>query len=283
MFLGFEGTGKVKREDLRNYRGKEIPYPAPYKKEFCGSFVAKAIRRSNIAPCKYYPGPDVVGALDDDILNEAKKDFVDYKAKVGEAAINSSKICLIGYSRGAFLAMCFAKYLHINGYRVHFLGLFDAVSRDSSVEGIIRATEIPMNVDNCVHVFRSPKIGSRNVSMNSIGHKWEDGKDLNANEIYELPGSHAAMGGFPNESGVGDSPFPAQADPNNFSKFNSNKEVTAWWEAGNFISTAAIKLKVLRLPLVPDTKPKGYLANTADWYKPNAMPKMRAEPRRSPI
>lgn len=279
MLLGFEGTGWLKREDLRTYAGRQIPYQSG--KEFCRSFVAKAVNRSNSQPAEYFPGPNVAGTNCDDILREAKAYFWNYRNQVTEPVLRASKINLFGYSRGAYMALCFAKFLQLNDYKVHFLGLFDVVSRDVSVEDVIRTTKIPNNVTHVRHAFRSPLIGSRNMSMNSAGHEWENGtKLLSEVEILELPGSHAAMGGFPTEQGPGDGPIMGQGDPKNFSRFHPCKEDTAWWEAGNFISSAALQLGVLRQSLVPVNKPANYLYNRKDWYKKEPLPQRRFETRR---
>lgn len=181
--------------------------------------------------------------------------------------------------------MCFAKFLQLNDYTVHFLGLFDAVSHDAGVEAIIKTLTIPMNVECCYHVYRSPGIGSRNTTMNSpanknaIGKKWENGNELmmpipfgkfetSGGYLFELPGSHAAMGGFPDEKGPGDGPIIGQGDPNSINMFHPNKEVTAWWLGGNILSSVAVAKGVLRDSLVPQTKPIGFLENSSDdWYR----------------
>lgn len=260
MLLGFEGTGMQKWGGTSEWGLEDLSHT--------GSFVWRFTQFSNENRnlVRYFPGPNVQGSNCDDIFEQAKEFYRNLKKN---GAVNdSTKINLVGYSRGAYIAMCFARFLQINGISVNFLGMFDAVSVDISMDGIIadgrKGTEmrVPNNVKNCYLAARSPLTGSRNNSMNYIGKFYEDGRNV----VWdEFPGSHAAMGGFPNQSGIGDSPIPGQGDPNNLRKFDKRKELTSWWKAGEFISKGAFKHKLLRKSLVPQPEPKSLLPRS-DWY-----------------
>lgn len=259
MLLAFEGTGTQVWGGTSSWGVNDWTDST--------SFVWKFYQLST-APAgikKYFPGPNIQGSNCDDILNQAKDFYREVKRTYGSDAVNKLKISLVGYSRGAYMAMCFAKFLQINGVPVHFLGLFDAVSRDMSVEAIISTYDIPTNVATCYHAARSPIIGSRSITMNQIGFNWENGKKLETRK--EFPGSHAAMGGFPNDAGALDAPYPEQGDPNRRGCFDPKKEFTAWWEAGRYISIPAVKKGVIKHDLVGASKPKQWIPES-EWYKP---------------
>lgn len=263
MFFGFEGTGMtgwLGSWGFNDWSGTS-------------SFVWKFHELYN-GPSglkRYFPGPNVQGSNCDDILNLAKDHYRKLKQTYG-SAINNQKIVLVGYSRGAYMAMCFAKFLQINGVSVYFMGLFDAVSQDVSVEAIISTTQVPTNVQNCYHSARSPIIGSRSLTMDRAGKTWENGQALTTRK--EFPGSHASMGGFPNDAGFLDSPNYGQGDPSDPQKFHEKKEWTAWWEAGNHISVPAMRLGVLKQGLV-GTKPRHWIPES-EWYKKVDYPKSKA-------
>ncbi len=258
MLIGFEGTGWTGENDLRNYKGPKGGR----------SFVHMVICRSKSRLSKYIPGPNVGGTNCSKILDKALDYYFDNKDK-----IKNDKLSLVGYSRGAYLAMCFAKVLFTFNEEVFYMGLFDSVSRDVTInDSKRRAYGIPMNVRHCFHAYRSPTIGSRKWTMDYFGQKWESGEELKTK--IELPGSHAAIGGFPNEAGPGDGPSHLQGDPNYINKFHPQKEATAWWEAGNYISKYAVHFDILHTSLV-NGKPDGYLEDKSAWYKaqpPNIKP-----------
>jgi hypothetical protein len=269
MLLAFEGTGMqmwggTSKKGLEDLSGT-------------GSFVWRFSLLCNEDKnlVRYFPGPNVQGSNCDDIFEQAKTHYRELKKS--NAIGGSTKINLVGYSRGAYIAMCFARFLEINDISVNFLGMFDPVSVDLSMEGIIadgsrwKEMRIPNNVKNCYIAARSPVTGSRKTTMNSIGKKYEDGRDVLREEF---PGSHAAIGGFPNQAGVGDAPNSGQGDPNDIYKFDKRKELTAWWRAGDYISQAAFKHKLLKKSLVPQPAPKSLLP-TAEWYK-YVQPKAKA-------
>lgn len=267
MLLAFEGTGMQPWGGTSSWGVNDWSN----SKSFVWNFFQYSTSPSGLK--KYFPGPNIQGSNCDDILDDAKNWYRERKNSFGPAFYNQ-KIVLVGYSRGSYMAMCFAKFLQINNRKVHFMGLFDAVSRDLSVEAIISTTKIPTNVENCFHAARSPIIGSRNVTMDQVGIFWESGSALTTR--VELPGSHGALGGFPNEAGMLDSPNPGQGSANDSGKFDSRKEITAAWEAGNHISAPAMQKGLLSKRLVDAAKPKEWLPRE-EWYKPKPVPKLTDE------
>ena len=99
MFFGFEGTGLSMAEgraglnDLSNTK----------------SFIWKAYESANFLPLlkKYFPGPNVQGNNCDLIL----KDAIDFFNTNKSFEQTLSRITIFGYSRGAYIGMCLAKYL----------------------------------------------------------------------------------------------------------------------------------------------------------------------------
>lgn len=262
MFFGFEGTGMQIWGGTSSWGVNDWSNTT--------SFVWKFYQKSSSPDGlkRYFPGPNAQGSNCDDILNQAKDHYRELKRTFG-SAINNQKITIVGYSRGAYMAMCFAKFFELNGHPIYFLGLFDAVSQDLSVEAIISTLKVPMNVETCYHAARSPIIGSRSLTMDRAGQHWENGNKLETRK--EFPGSHAAMGGFPNQAGLGDGPNVGFGDPKDQRLFDRRKEITAWWEVGNHISVPAMKKGVLKSSLV-DVKPKNWLPES-EWYKPtNSTP-----------
>ena len=157
--------------------------------------------------------------------------------------------------------MCFAKYLKSQKLDVDYMGLFDPVSRDASMV-VYRTLQVESNVKSVRVAFRSPKIGSRRTSMNRIALDSTVGKPVHRREC---PGSHGALGGFPNGAGTLDKPHWGQGHPEYPTKFHPEKEFTAWWQSGHFISEGAKKQEVPVKSLVPDERARFCLPRS-EWY-----------------
>ncbi len=265
IVMGFEGTGKQwhpwqEREDLRGAESHKVQKRKPKRgkkfKQLTGSFVASFVKGSKTSPSmkKYFPGPNIYGSNCDDIFRDAQAWYE------GVRKVNA-KICLTGYSRGAYIAMCFAKYLASEDIEVDFMGLFDPVRMDSSMQ-VYRTKVIANNVKVVRIAYRSEKIGSRRTSMDKVGKIYAD--KIKTPRL-ECPGSHGALGGFPNGAGPGDKPHKGQGHPENPKKFHPDKEWTAWWQSGNFISVGAIRCGVPVRRLVPADGSRFCLPKS-EWY-----------------
>lgn len=68
------------------------------------------------------------------------------------------EIDLIGYSRGAAIALELARRMQTQNTPIRFLGLFDAVARDVMLSGV---RIVPSNVLHCAHALRHSNRGSR--------------------------------------------------------------------------------------------------------------------------
>jgi hypothetical protein len=239
MFFGFEGTG------MTTYSGQTGLNDWSNSK----GFIWKSYMAANFpnALKRYFPGPNIQGNNCDLILQQAI-DFFEIAKKSSSAL---SKITLFGYSRGAYIAMCFAKYLEKVGVPVLYLGMFDAVSQD--FDNVIQKThgvsveKVPRNVKYCYHASRSRLVGSRSETMNYVGRFWENEYQVN---YLICPGSHASMGGFPNDAGTGDGPNKSFGDPDNPKKFDPKREFTAWFNADRHVTTAAVGLGLLKCNLI---------------------------------
>lgn len=102
-------------------------------------------------------------------------------------------INIVGHSRGGFVALQLAWYLKSKGYRVNFLGLYDAVDRTPTMGSDHR---IPSNVDHAAHAIRNPNVGSRKAFGNADGGP-EDLTKMKSCERELFFGTHAAIGGAP--------------------------------------------------------------------------------------
>jgi Thioesterase domain len=252
MLLAFEGTGTQDKGEFTNWHESGNPIGKD-------SFILRFKNRS-VGVSKYFPGPDAFGSNTIDIYYAAKK----YLESFG--SLKNEKINLVGYSRGAYIAMCVAKHLEQNKIDVENLFMFDAVGMDVMIPENVSTGLVPNNVRFCVQVARSPEIGSRNKTMNYLGQNYEDGRKL---AVYKpLPGSHASLGGFPNGAGIGDSPLWGQGDPNDSSgnKFHPLKEVTAWRYAADIISKYATARKVISSHILDDRCGPFVLMPEHDWY-----------------
>ena len=243
------------REDLRH---------AQWHKEqrgvITGSFVANIVRNSGAQVKEYFPGPNIYGSNCLNIFVEAWEWFE--KNKPSE----KPQICLVGYSRGGYIALCMAELMRKKGHDVQYLGLFDPVSRDASLRDH-KVETISSNVVNVSVACRSAVIGSRNLSMNYIGKKTDSGVSV-SRQI--CPGSHGAVGGFPYgrgvKMGVGDGPNRGQGDPDNPKRFHPDKEFTAWWLSGNHIYQGAKSCGAPIKPMVPQPRSKWCMPRD-QWYK----------------
>lgn len=270
IVMGFEGTGKQwwltqDREDLR-YADKHKVQGKPERnkktdkttKQVTGSFVADFVRKTATSQSmkKYFPGPNIQGSNCDDIFRDAQAWYE------GRRQLANVKLCLVGYSRGGYIAMCFAKYLASIDVKVDFMGLFDPVRMDLSMQRW-RTGRIADTVKEVRIAYRSGRIGSRRNSMDKMGKKYACGVSTLR---LECPGSHGALGGFPNGAGIFDEPLLGQGHPDDPKKFHPEKEWTAWWHSGNFISKGAKNSGVPVKALVPANGARFCLPKS-EWYK----------------
>lgn len=167
------------------------------------SFVHKMYEASPDPDKRYIGGPDVLGTLSHWLFDEAME-F--HKART---VTRGKVVNLIGYSRGAYIAMCVASALNTQGVPVNFLGLFDAVNRQDlvGVGGIGVDTDVvPGNVRVCAHARRDPSVGSRVLFFNT-GLSAAPGVDF---YLQTFRATHSGMGGMPMEGDQPDGQTPLQ-------------------------------------------------------------------------
>lgn len=251
FLIGFEGTGEQiygTTNWATNVYGKR-------------SFVNRCCDRATEKEyAKYMAGPDMAGRELGNILSDAY-DFYDLKKRHAERSGEGLKVSIVGYSRGGYLAMCFAKYLQLKGVKVKFLGLFDAVARDftGSMPAEFRAYKIPANVSVCYHAIRR-----RNFSrepFENVGLECESADT--GFKLREIGGTHAALGGFPMDTpetkvagGVIDiskQPYIIQGIAEKMSPGLDVKPIeerVAWQETAKFISEPAVTYNVINRPIL---------------------------------
>lgn len=154
------------------------------------SFVRRFYAACPFQNKKYFTGPDVAGGLCGDIFRDAVA-FLDGVLKGNPN--RGHAISLIGYSRGAYLCTCLARYLgEQRGLPVNFLGLFDAVGRTDFGMGF-SSDLIPATVRVCCHAHRDIRAGSR-VFFGNSGIWAEKGVQFYKQKFVA---THSAMGGMP--------------------------------------------------------------------------------------
>lgn len=240
FLLVFEGTGEQQLGRRTNWHQNSIGDR---------SFMYQYYKRSQINEAFkiYLPGPDVRGSNCGKIFNDAI-DYYESAKKYGGAL----DIALVGYSRGAYIAMSVAKELGEKyNQKVSFMQLFDPVSKDfdNSIPGKQQAVVVPQNVKLCYMAHRSRLVGSRSHLMNYVGDKAEN-SNMTQYIKKEFHGSHAALGGFPGEAGKFDFPNHGYGDPWDPGKFWDPREFTAWVQVSEFMSLPAKKAGFLGYNLV---------------------------------
>ena len=247
FLIGFEGTGE---QDFGTTNWATNAYGKR-------SFVNRCCQRATEPEfAKYMAGPDMAGRELGNILSDAI-DFYDLKSRQVARNNEGLKVSIVGYSRGGYLALCFAKYLQTIGEKVKFLGLFDAVARDftGSMMENYRIYKVPSNVSVCYHALR----------RRHHSREWFDntGLDVESTDTAfkpkEFGGTHAAMGGFPmdtpesNTTGgvieMSNKPYILQGIAEKISpglKVRPIDERIAWQDVAAFISEPAIKYNVIK-------------------------------------
>jgi len=147
---------------------------------------------------RYFDGPGTLGFEVDDISSAVLRWSLSTLRRIvpgsrpapgGHACIaprNDVKICLVGHSRGALIAIDVARELSRHGYPVFFMGLYDAVDMALGTEG-----DMVTNAEVTYHALRHPALRSRSSWGNT-------GRDHHA-RYYErhFMTSHGGIGGDP--------------------------------------------------------------------------------------
>ena len=181
MLFAFEGTG-----DFDHNRANFIPQNG-FIWQFVKGYVPKGFAH-------YVPGPTLSGSNLKKIFREAC-DALNAQLR----SRSSENIDVVGYSRGGYLAIAFARYIQIEiGRQVNFMGLFDPVSYMSSLDEKYGQDIIPSNIVTCAYTWRNPGVGSRS-SWGNAGNSYEPGIRHYSEQSFMT--SHSGMGGWP---GAGD-------------------------------------------------------------------------------
>lgn len=170
MIIGIEGTGSQGWTQF----------------ELRQSFVRRILAQSQ-DPEKYYLiGPNTAGSDGYKIVNAAWKTMTGGSFR----SIATSRLVLLGYSRGAAYCLLLCKKAADVGHSNITLILFDAVARQGDMD---IPDKVPASVGFCVHVMRDPRSGSRYAFSNVARHA-AAGTTYRNKLVY---GTHSAMGGIP--------------------------------------------------------------------------------------
>ena len=178
MLIAFEGTGTdaVDRADFSKHNGFMFQFVRKYK---------------GPGKAHYVFGPGAAGLNVPDMFEEGKE-RVEFAMRKGDKVIN-----IVGYSRGGFVAMALARYCSEQlKVSVPFLGLFDCVSRASTLPGYDQDS-ISAGVKCCYHAMRNPSTGSRSgfPYFGNTGQSAESGVKFEWDPSFTT--SHSGMGGWP--------------------------------------------------------------------------------------
>lgn len=185
MLLVFEGTGPdyFTRADFYAHHG------------FMTQFY---IRHTGSGRKSYFDGPGASGA---DVPGIFAEGCATLRANL---ARGDRTVHLVGYSRGAFIAMAVARYCwEKHQVPVAFLGLFDAVSRASSLPGY-NQDSVSAGVAYCCHASRNPTTGSRQgfPYFGNTGLSAERGVRFEWDASFAC--SHSGLGGWPTAGDITD-------------------------------------------------------------------------------
>lgn len=171
MIIGIEGTGSQGWTQF----------------ELRQSLVRRILAQSN-DPEKYYLiGPNTAATDGYKIVNAAWKTMTGG----GFRSIATSRLVLVGYSRGAAYCLLLCKKAADVGHSNITLILFDAVARQGDMD---IPDKVPASVGFCVHVMRDPRSGSR-YAFSNVGRHVASGQTTYRKKL--VYGSHSAMGGIP--------------------------------------------------------------------------------------
>lgn len=205
LLIGFEGTGS-------QMWGTTDWIYGPLGTR---SFIKRCVDRATEPDfAKYMAGPDAGGRELGNILSDAKN-FYDIKKMQTDRIGEGLRVSLVGYSRGGHIAICLARMLQLEGVKVKFLGLFDAVARDftGAMPKEYRTDKIPTNVSVCYHAVRRANHSRQWFSNTGVKSKdrelmefLSEAADVGLKaeslgftgfKLETFPGTHAALGGFP--------------------------------------------------------------------------------------
>jgi hypothetical protein len=187
MIIGIEGTGSQDWDQT----------------EFRRSFVRLILEQGVDQEKYYFIGPNNPGSDGDQIIRGAWQ-------VLKQRGIQSSRVVLVGYSRGAAYCMKLADMWgrEFTGLKVECLVMFDSVARNnyntSTLGGTIaqfggwKAVDIPEDVPSsvsvCLHAVRNPAAGSR-AGFGNVGLNVNSKKQTKMHIRQDFFCSHGAMGG----------------------------------------------------------------------------------------
>jgi hypothetical protein len=165
--------------------------------------------QSRQAPKRYFPGPDLAGAL-----CRFQAEQVANLATEWQHKFPHQKIYLAGHSRGGAICIEAARILRSAGTKIECLALFDAVQMELWFD----ASFVPNNVKYACHAVRDRSVGSRS-SWGNCGLMIEPPGVLQAHSFRT---THAGMGGTP---GTGDNPKRRVVDKNQRYNVATSQEI----------------------------------------------------------
>ena len=174
MIIGIEGTGSQTWGMIDLQR----------------SFVRKILAQTTESPARYFIGPGDRGSEGETIITEVL-------AYIAKNARHSSRLVLVGYSRGAAYCLEVCKRWK---RPVDVLVMFDAVARQPGMEV---PQKVPENVRLCLHAYRDPRGGSR-IGFGNVGQHVDTPGKTTFRHTMAI-GSHGAMGGVYWDAAAGES------------------------------------------------------------------------------
>lgn len=188
ILVGIDGT---KGDGTPSQRAIE-----EYDRIFANSFVRRLCEWGKLIPNKRYIRGPALSGLD---LGNALSEGYEFIRNGRRPGVNEP-ILLTGYSRGALGVVNIAMNLKSENIPVRAMLLFDCVDMDPLRD----AKVIPNNVENVLHVRRSPRSNSRPSWGNAATEPEDSSKTLYSEEFFLC--THGGMGGVPWTAPAGESP-----------------------------------------------------------------------------
>jgi RHS repeat-associated protein len=185
VLVAVDGTGsKEFREKGKGFDKRTGRYRS-HTRNFYEDYAEKPDERKAYwdGPCNETTGSDAAA------IHQSVMDFLEPILKANP----DETVNLVGHSRGGYIVMEVARTLKQRGYKVNFLGMYDAVDM---APGFGEAETIPSNVGHSAHAVGDWATRSRPY-FNTADHGPEDVSNMKSCHVKPFMATHGGIGGAP--------------------------------------------------------------------------------------